>query len=1824
MRRILIPFYIFCIAACTEGGEPGGNGGGGDGSVSAEISGVAFLEGVLSSATVEIVDLAVDEGGVATTTSTDEQGAWAAKLGARTGSFVVKITGSSSETPRPLTAFVQGLGSDERREGIPVTAFTHLAYQYQTRLEADGLSAEAAQEKSERLVFGHFANIAHGDVVPRDARTDPSGSLTDEAKAGILAGGLRYLARKIAVDQGFQPDGLITTGTVVAGLAQDIGADGVFDGVGTGGRPVLLEQYAMSGDTLRSEYALAINAFLSSVDNSTVFGPDDLASVTTAIAGNQSEIFPIGGAGFDPDGPAISFVSPEEGAVVSGSLDVEVTFSDEGAIALAQVEGPAGWGSGELECDEESINCSLTGVLDTTLSPDGELFLVATAEDELGNASEESLTLIVNNTGPVITVSSPATDTALTGVVTILVTAESDDGVARLDILNMGHIVDEVASPGTFRAEWDTTGEPEGAIELVFEAEDFGGLVIQKTVSFQINNTERGSVSGTVALDSRLMGATVEVFGFESEELVSVSEEEVLTGSDGSFYIEISDEYAGPLLVKVFGSATDPASYIDAATGQEIAVDDDIELVTLIDHYEPGLNIQDTAVHAVTTLCVALIRRYQLLAGMGLSEASETVHRLFGQHLKPGSGVDVRRKIPADLSTEQVTSLTDNVRMGLFHAGLSRMGAEISDESGIGTAIPTTELLGLLKSDLRNAVFDGRNALNQLVNITPDGQYQLETNTLRYNLAAAIDRFVRNEDLAGLTIGRNTSGLVASALSVNGGFYDTISENTSALFGDDSPVAFDQVPPEISISGIEEGERIAGIISTISATCFDNKQIEACEIVSPAGLTNSDTGSSSVLIVNFQTTEHPDGELSFSFLARDGVGQETTEAVTVVLDNTGPAIGVDSHDSLEWVNSTQIELYGQAQDDAGIAAVTVNGAPAEISGSTWSVTVTVPEGTSATLSIIATDGLGNSAEASHELRLDLIAPEIIITQPSLGDIVGYSFVLKATASDNVSLQSLDIRDPASLAGCDLDATASILECGVSTVANGEGEMYLRLGALDAVQNDTEEVFYVVADHAGPLIEVSPSGGDLWVSESSVVFLGSVTDEPAGVGSFLINGSTASLGENGGFSFTGALAEWPAENIFTFTAVDAVFNAAETVQVSISSDVTSPEILGLAPAPGDVVGETFTITGCATENVPGAMDDVWIVYYTEIGAEENYCAGADAALTPEGAWCVSCEVNRSDVSDEYLSSATVRARDHVGNTAYATVGPFVVDNTPPSLVVTSPEPSGWVNTTSVVVDGNATEGNNGSGVEVVRVSGDGGNTWTELIPEIGTGYFSATVEIPACNVSSSIRVVAEDFAGHATESMVVVNCDDDAPQIGVNSGDSAYHSAQSLILSVNDNTGEVTFQNPTTTAPGIAWAQEGDGPTLHLFHHRLDLLPDAGLDNSDFRMPVLAIDVETSTGQLNSALALARWRYLRGGVAMTDFQDLSDSGTVIISYQTLGASFSESTDSQVHHVEVEAVDTAGNSQVVSFPFKAVIYAAPVAITGCSEGQHLGPVSLQANNLENIFDGGEETFLNASLRYVGKTAESSPVTAPKIRLKGASLWDIGIDRQVWREERCDGSEHAPFVGLSDIADCIANPSSGFDPAAHEVDDYGCVANSHTYCHQTSCSSGAEPDDRERDTSLFGGSFGFLRIDGSRHLYASGILMENNSTLDATSTVGLRGKLNDGQVLFRQGSFMTGNYETGVFDWDKRGPRDQFDTEIVRCENEYYRYYRSNHAGSLGINYDSSVYYFQYAEYLSELDFRLTVGSEIEVVADNLVDPVVLYGASCEGGVVKQMAE
>ena len=448
-------------------------------------------------------------------------------------------------------------------------------------------------------------------------------------------------------------------------------------------------------------------------------------------------------------------------------------------------------------------------------------------------------------------------------------------------------------------------------------------------------------------------------------------------------------------------------------------------------------------------------------------------------------------------------------------------------------------------------------------------------------------------------------------------------------------------------------------------------------------------------------------------------------------DNSPPAIDISTPPDNTYTNSPSVTVSGSATDSISwVEKISVNGANANISGESFSVSnIQLNEGTNA-ITATVTDAAGNSGSDSATIILDTIAPVINLNRTAT-ITNNPAFNMSGSVNDVSPITSVTVN------GSPVDLSGNIFS---TTINLAEGSNSITVSATDKAGNVGSATIEVLLDTTPPQVTIASPINQTYLNNPQIEVSGSASDALSGVQSLTINGvETELLG--GAYSSSGIqLAE--GTNTVKVVATDKAGNPGE-LSVTVILDTISPQIT-LNELPNITNNPTVTISGLLSDSSP------------------------ISGLTLNG---ISVEVFGDSFTSEYnlsegTNTITVTAEDEAGNIGSIIIS-ITLDATPPVISVTSHQSGGTVDTDTIDIIG-TTDDNSAT----VTVNG--------ITASISNGTFSVS-GITLNEGENSITVTAVDVAGNTTVQNLTVTYS--APQV-----------SSGIILSIPHWMGAITLED----------------------------------------------------------------------------------------------------------------------------------------------------------------------------------------------------------------------------------------------------------------------------------------------------------------------------------------------------------------------------------------------------------------------------------------------
>jgi len=545
-----------------------------------------------------------------------------------------------------------------------------------------------------------------------------------------------------------------------------------------------------------------------------------------------------------------------------------------------------------------------------------------------------------------------------------------------------------------------------------------------------------------------------------------------------------------------------------------------------------------------------------------------------------------------------------------------------------------------------------------------------------------------------------------------------------------------QVPPDTTAPSVSIAQPIAGASLntanvTVTGTASDNVNVTSVEIfldnVSKGNAVLTPTNATSVSW-SMTLALLAQGAHSVMATAKDNASNTHSASVNFVVDTSPPSIRAPlpitvqantAGGAFSTHPSIIAFLAGALTLDAIDPSPTVtNNAPALFPLGITTVTFT------------STDDAGNSASDSSTVTVvDTILPSVTITQPLNGAKLNTTGITVSGTVSDATVTSVEILvDNISQGNAALNNTA-----WTKALTLAQGSHTITAKAKDGANNTSSTSISVIMDATAPTVSITSPANNANLNTSNVGITGTAADAN-GIASVHVSI------DNGLFTLASGTTSWSfsatfANGTHTITA-KATDMAGNTNKANVTITVrTLTGITITSPVNGAKLNSTnVTITG--TVNDPSNVQSVKV--------------SIDAGMQLPASFNITSGIWKSDPATLAQGNHTAKAilTNLANNTAIATVS-FIVDTTPPLVSITSPTNNAIITTTSVKINGTASDAN---GVALVVVSIDNGQASTASF-DAATGKW--TLQTTLANGTHTIKATAKDIAGNKAMASVSV-------------------------------------------------------------------------------------------------------------------------------------------------------------------------------------------------------------------------------------------------------------------------------------------------------------------------------------------------------------------------------------------------------------------------------------------------------------------------------------
>lgn len=453
------------------------------------------------------------------------------------------------------------------------------------------------------------------------------------------------------------------------------------------------------------------------------------------------------------------------------------------------------------------------------------------------------------------------------------------------------------------------------------------------------------------------------------------------------------------------------------------------------------------------------------------------------------------------------------------------------------------------------------------------------------------------------------------------------------------------------------------------------------------------------------------GNNTITVVATDTAGNSATVTRTVKRETQGPNLTITSPAAGYLTKNSTVAVTGTVSANISpVKGVTVNGVAATISGSTYTATVSLSEGSN-TITVTGSNQVNLTTTKTVSVTRDSTAPTIALTSPTTGQMVSNAtFTVTGTVSD----------DRSGVSGVTVNGGAATVSGGTfsRTITLSEGANIITAVASDAAGNTATATGSVLLDTIPPSLTVAYPAGSLITNQPQITVTGTSSDGGSGLASVTVNGTAVTV-SGGAYSRTLTLAE--GQNTITVIATDRVGHTT-TLTRSVLLDTAPPVLALVSPPAGFLDTSTPTVVFSVVDEPGGSGVDLnTVAVYVDNVPHAATVADGTITITPtlaDGAHIITTTVEDVAGNQRGLSAS------------------YTVDTVPPELTFSRPTRH-VVDWESIEVSGTVFDAT--SGVASVTVNGT-------AVAVTGGRFFKS---VPLNVGENTITVAVADNAGLST-------------------------------------------------------------------------------------------------------------------------------------------------------------------------------------------------------------------------------------------------------------------------------------------------------------------------------------------------------------------------------------------------------------------------------------------------------------------------------------------
>ncbi|MAZ48372.1 MAG: hypothetical protein CME65_07405 [Halobacteriovoraceae bacterium] len=812
----------------------------------------------------------------------------------------------------------------------------------------------------------------------------------------------------------------------------------------------------------------------------------------------------------------------------------------------------------------------------------------------------------------------------------------------------------------------------------------------------------------------------------------------------------------------------------------------------------------------------------------------------------------------------------------------------------------------------------------------------------------------------------------------------------------------DTIAPTIALvnpadaSGITAGNDSATF--AVDGTCDEAGEVVAIEIDGVAATSQVGfTCNGTVFTGTIDTTGLADGTYAFTAIISDTAGNETTTAANnVTKDLVDPTVSIASPVDSSYINiandSATFAISGNCSEASQTVTIEVDGGAAAspvgftCNGTTYAGTIDttgLAEGAHTIQASIQDLALNTGTSSIINLTKDTVAPNVALTTPAdLSTITAgndsATFAVDGTCDENTLIVDIQVDGVSAASQVGMTCDGSNFSGTIDTTGLADGTLAFTAVITDAAGNETTSTTNTITkDATVPTVTIDAPLDNSYINiaNDSATFAISGTCNESGVTvdievdggaatspvGFLCDGSNYS-----GTIDTTGLTE--AAHTLQASITDASLNTGTSSVINITRDVTAPVLTLVNPAD---LSNINAGNDSATFAVDGACDTA--------GQTVNIQIDGVDATSQVGFSCngtnYSGTIDTTVLSDATFAFTAILS-DAAGNETATTANSVTKDSSPPTVAITSPVDSGYIN----IANDSAT-------FAVSGTCNEAGQTVSILVDAVAAGSqsgfvcngtnFSGTISTTAIAQGALVLTAELSDGGGNTTTSTGINLTKDtvAPTISLtNPADSSsITSANDSATFIVDGTCDEASQTVNIQIDGSdATSQVGFSCNGATYSGTIDT---TGLADATYAFTAVISDAAgneaTSTANTVTKDSIDPTVTITSPVDSSYINIANDSATFPINGNCNEASAT---------VVIE-VDSGAATSPVGFVCNGTSYAGTIDTTGLSEGAH----TIQAKIQDGASNEGTSAVINLTKDTVAPTvaltnpADSSNITS-----------------------------------------------------------------------------------------------------------------------------------------------------------------------------------------------------------------------------------------------------